>query len=310
MRESIYNIFLLFENDVCSELAYRVHQYDGADESAMEFLRMKTDQDLSLATKFKLSGPFTRQQFNARSRLGDSHHLIDDLFVLVDAGPAPLFCITPVKDGVVFFNYSYTGDLDVNDVAQSLGERGYMDDWLEKYTNTSGMNLSLLIHDDYFLAIKLTFNKRLYVSAMKLLVSCIDSVAYIEYGDVPGQQPFILWLNTYADLAPLGITAAELWEMRNGILHMTNINSKKVRANKIRRISFRVGALGGTAYDQSGDVYYFDFYSLIQVFAAAQGRWVETYNVNREKFSQFVERYDETISDSRQAIYTSSGNDQ
>lgn len=306
MSENIYNIFLLFENDVCSELAYRVHQYGGAQRHAMEFLRIQVEKDFRLATKFKLTVPFTRQQFNARSRLGDSHHLIEEFFVQVDAGPAPLLCITPVKDGNVFFNYSYSGELDANDVAQTLGERGYMDDWLVKYTNTSGINLSLLIHDDYFLAIKLAFNKRLYVSAMKLLVSCIDSVAYIEYGDVPGQQPFILWLDAYADLAPLGITSAELWEMRNGILHMTNINSKKVRANKVRRISFRVGGLGSAAQNSSGDVYYFDFYSLIQAFGAAQGRWVETYNINREKFAQFVERYDETISDSRQAIYTTS----
>src|ERR1019366_3532366 len=39
----------------------------------------------------------------------------------------------------------------------------------------AGINISQLIHDDYFLALKVTFNAGLYVSAMKLLVSCIDS---------------------------------------------------------------------------------------------------------------------------------------
>lgn len=305
MNELIYNIFILFEHDVCSEVAYRVHKYQGTDESGIEFLRSQVEIDFPLTKKFKLARPFTRQQFNARSRLGEGHHLLEDLFVQLGTGPAPLFGTTPVKDGSIFFNYSYSGDLDVNHVAQALGERGYMDDWLVKYTNDSGINLSLLIHDDYFLAIKLAFNARLYVSAMKLLVSCIDSVAYIEYGDISCQQPFILWLDTYADLTPLGITAAELWEMRNGILHMTNINSKKVRANKVRRISFKIGGVGNASQVNSGDVYYFDFYSLIQAFAAAQGRWAETYNVSKEKFMQFIERYDETISDSRQATFNS-----
>lgn len=64
-------------------------------------------------------------------------------------------------------------------------------------------------------SLKLTFNAGLYVSALKLLVSCIDSLAYIEYGDDRNSTPFIKWLDTYADLTPLGITSTELWELRN-----------------------------------------------------------------------------------------------
>jgi hypothetical protein len=168
-----------------------------------------------------------------------------------------------------------------------------------------GIELSQLIHDDYFLAIKLIFNAGLYVSAMKLLVSCIDSLAYIEYGNDRKCVPFIKWLDTYAELNPLGITAAELWELRNGILHMTNIHSAKVRDNKVRRISFRVG--GPRDYSKhEEDVYFFDFYGLIQIFAEAQGRWIESYNDDRDKFAKFVERYDETISDSRIARVSNS----
>ncbi len=176
-----------------------------------------------------------------------------------------------------------------------------MDDWLVKYTRDDAIDLPSLINDDYFLAIKLTFNAKLYVSAMKLLVSCIDSVAYIEYGDEAGSNVFTKWLNSYADLAPLGITAAELWELRNGLLHMTNLNSKKVLTNKERRISFRVGGDAGFSSNEVG-VYYFDFSQLILAFSKALGKWIETYNFDREKFPKFVERYDQTISDSRLAI--------
>lgn len=303
MLERIFNVFLLFDQDVCSEVSYCIYNHDGTDEAAFANLTDAVNLDFSRAKKFKLTTSFTRQQYNARSRLGDAHFLIDELFEILDAGPTPIFCITPVRDGEIFFNYSYGIEkLDVNDVAKTLGERGYMVDWLEKYTTDAGIDLSQLIHDDYFLAIKLTFNARLYVSAMKLLVSCIDSVAYIEYGDIKGKQPFILWLESYADLAPLSITAEELWELRNGILHMTSLNSKKVLKNKVRRISFRVSALQQPAQQESGEVFYFDFYPLIQTFGAAQEKWISTYNVIPDKFLQFIERYDQTISDSRVAV--------
>lgn len=64
------------------------------------------------------------------------------------------------------------------------------------------------------------------------------------YGDVRAPSSFIRWLRDYADLAPLEITAEELWELRNGLLHMSNLNSSQVRSSSVRRISFRVGGAG------------------------------------------------------------------
>ncbi len=176
------------------------------------------------------------------------------------------------------------------------GETGARPDWLLKYTNNGAVDLPLLIHDDFFLAIKLTFNAGLYVSAAKLLVSCIDSIAYIEFGDKQGFQPFVKWLSTYADLSMVGVTAEELWELRNSLLHMTNLSSRKVKKNGIRRISFLIGGQGET--DAEG-THYFDFMKLVGAFQGGLGRWLQSYNDERSKFVEFVERYDETISDSR-----------
>ncbi|MGD9757944.1 MAG: hypothetical protein AB7U71_10495 [Comamonas sp.] len=303
MAENIYNLFLFFENERCSTVGYVVHQHDGSDEKGCEFLKASLEDDLSMAKKITLTKSFTLSEHNAKCRLGEGHHLYDEVFATLDAGPAPLFVATPARDGKLFYDYSSQhGPLDMKDVAEKLGWRSSMVDWLDKYTNERGIDLSQLIHDDYFLAIKLTFNQGLYVSAMKLLVSCIDSLAYIEYGNVRTPHPFTSWLDTYADLSPLGITSAELWELRNGILHMTNINSEKVRNSKVRRISFRVG--GTPDYPRVGkdNIYFFDFYGLILAFAEAQGRWLESYNSDRDKFAKFVERYDESISDSRVAF--------
>ncbi len=41
---------------------------------------------------------------------------------------------------------------------------------------------------------------------------------------------FSKWLAAYADLTPLGVTAKELWEFRNGLLHMINLSSRAVTA--------------------------------------------------------------------------------
>ena len=121
-------------------------------------------------------------------------------------------------------------------------------------------------------------------------------IAYIEFG---AGSPFKEWLKAYADLDTLGITTDELWELRNSLLHMTNLNSRQVKQNKIRRISFFVASDEKSFLHEVEKIYYFNFYGLIKVYADALGRWIESYNEDRDKFSKFVERYDQTISDSR-----------
>ncbi len=90
-----------------------------------------------------------------------------------------------------------------------------MQDWLIKYTKDDKFHFDQLINDDYFVAIKLLFNARHLASACKLLVSCIDTLAFIEFGDE--RNNFASWLDDYVDLAPVGVTSTELWEFRNSI---------------------------------------------------------------------------------------------
>jgi hypothetical protein len=299
--ETIYNLFIFYCDDTCSTIGYTSHAHKGSDADGIAFLKASLTEDFQHSARFNLTVPFTRAEHNARSRLSESHHLYEEFFASSGANERPLFVSTSVKDGEIFVNAIVEDrDSSVNVVLEEFGFKGLMDDWLVKYSNGKGINLSQLVHDDYFLAIKITFNAGLYVSSMKLLVSCIDSLAYIEYGDEQGA--FVSWLNMYADLRPIGITAVELWELRNGLLHMTNTNSKKVRRNNIRRISFRVGGPPDFPRDGAGEVFYFDFYGLLSAFSDAQRRWIDTYNSDSGKFFKFIERYDETISDTRVAI--------
>ena len=94
----------------------------------------------------------------------------------------------------------------------------------------------------------------------------------------------------------MGITPEELWELRNGVLHMTNLSSRQVVKKKVRRISVRIG---GAAHTDADGTYFFDFHALIQAYAGGLNRWIASYNTDRDKFAKFIERYDETISDSR-----------
>lgn len=229
--ERIYNIFLHFEHEVCSQVSYAIHENNDDDDTALQHLLRNVNADFATATILRLDKPFTRAEFTANQRLMQGHFLVEQLFREIGAGPSPLFVLTPLVDGAPYFNHSMRIEpLDMNELAEKSGARGTMPDWLVKYSTPAGIDLPSLIHDDYFLAIKLLFNERLYVSAMKLLASCIDSVAYIEYGDLPKTSVFVKWLDDYAELSPLGITASELWELRNGLLHMTNLNSKRVCA--------------------------------------------------------------------------------
>jgi hypothetical protein len=100
-----------------------------------------------------------------------------------------------------------------------------------------------LINDDYFLAIKQLFNARHFVSAAKLLMSFIDTVGFIDAGDV--RDGFSQWLDKYADLTSLGISPKELWEFRNGLLHMTNLRSRAVASGNTAPLIFYVGSCAG-----------------------------------------------------------------
>jgi hypothetical protein len=150
-----------------------------------------------------------------------------------------------------------------------------------------GFDLPRLLNDDYFLAIKLLFNNSYYVSATKLLISFIDTMGFVEFGD-DGSNTFVRWVDTYVDLTPVGITAEELWEHRNSLLHMTNLDSRKVLAGKAKRLLCYVGTLPNGFPSEDQDQKYFNLQKLIHTVAAGTSRWAATFNVDRSKFETFV----------------------
>jgi hypothetical protein len=171
-------------------------------------------------------------------------------------------------------------------------------DYFGRYLTSQGFDLPALINDDFIAPIRLLFQNRYYVSAAKLLMTFIDSLGYLEYGD--GEQiPFIKWLSNYVDLATIGVSAEELWEHRNSLLHMSNLDSRKVVAGKTRRLMFYVGTLPTGVPSETVDARYYSLQNLVYAIIKGCERWLASYNEDRSKIASFVRRYDLIVSDNR-----------
>lgn len=300
MIEKIYNIFTIFdETDVCSYLSYVIHEVDGSDQSKIALLKSEINSDYRRSIKFTPSQKHTRSEYNSFDRISVLSPQIEELLKSLNAPLNPLFIRTPVVNDQVFFNASSSmEEYSMENIREQLGIKGSQIDWLVEYATNDGLDITSLINDDFLKAIKLLYSNGLYVSAMKLLLTCIDSLAYIEYGS--DRSAFIKWLKEYADFKTILISPEELWELRNGLLHMSNLHSSKVAQKKVRRISFYVGSEGKKFKGLNEDeVFYFNFKDLIDVYIDALVKWLDSYNIDNSKFAKFVERYDQTVSDSR-----------
>ena len=174
-------------------------------------------------------------------------------------------------------------------------------DWRDRYITGDGFRFSELINDDFFQPFRVLFNSGHYVSSIKLMLIAIDSIGYIEFGESPRGEspPFIKWIDEYADLESIGITPRELWEHRNSLLHMSNLDSRQVKKGGVKRLVAYVGRIPPEVELLEENAKYYDQRSLIQVFAQASNRWVQSYSDNPSKFTCFTERYDLVVSDSR-----------
>lgn len=162
-------------------------------------------------------------------------------------------------------------------------------DYFGKYFTEEAFDFTGLINDDFFQPVRILFNNKHYVSAVKLLLVAVDSMSYVEYGDIK-ETSFIKWLNEYSDIGKLGVTAEELWEQRNSLLHMSNLDSRKVKSGHHRRLIAYVGELPKGVELDSENTGYYEIYQLLLVIADACGAWLRTYGENRGKIDSFVQR--------------------
>jgi hypothetical protein len=292
MVERIANLFVYIAGDTISELGAAFHEVDGTVSEKAAFLKSQVDSDYRTCRRFRLVEAVALREYDFMARVRTRFELFEELFKPPEWQEPPLNLITTILDNVPAVR---------RPEEPISGSPGTMVDYLEKYVRDGKFDSCQLINDDLFVPIKLLLNAQHYVSAAKLLMSAIDTVAFIETGDVSGTPSFVLWLQKYVDLTLVGVTAKELWEFRNGLLHMSNLASRAVISGQVPRLILYVGHARDPAMVDTANEKFFSFIHLYEAISAGLGRWLLTYANDHPKFLKFVERYDLTISDARLA---------
>ncbi len=298
--ERIFNIFLYFDGDKATDYGMRYHRADGTDEDKRQVLLSNISDDHLVAQRFRLRRTFTRDEWTAVLRRGHELEYFVEGFNYLRAPAEVVFCITAIVDGRPMVDKMIGASPFRGEDVTHVEGQGKMSDYLEEYTSGNTFNFPKLIHEDYFVAIKTLYNAKLYVSCAKLLLSAIDTMAFVEYGDTQGN--FSKWLDRFVVLAPLGITSTELWEFRNSLVHMTNLSSRAVIAGKVSPISIFIGQTDKRPPAMAGQAKPFSLFDFMMAVAAGIGKWAESYNADPDRFLKFIERYDSIISDSRMAV--------
>lgn len=308
MKEKFFNLFLFSNLDIITQVGAVCHEIEGNDEEKILFLESQVDIDFTNAEKFPIPENISTKHkglernsidyniFRDLSYKGEALMIFENVFLKYNAVKNPLVIVTPVRNGEIQID----GQEDIKMAEEEFSGNLKIekpDDWLVGYIDQNGLHLDQLINDDFFEAIKILSNHNQYVSAMKLLMICIDTISYLEFGDISGN--FQKWIDLYTKLSDLNITAKELWEFRNSILHMTNLDSRKVKNNKEKRLIFYVSHPENEYQRESDEGKFFKFMDLVDTVALGISRWGQTYNIERCKFDDFVARYDRVLSDKR-----------
>jgi hypothetical protein len=96
------------------------------------------------------------ESYNALLRILRNLELFEEIFDDLDAGEAPLHCITGIVDGKPKIDVilpSHSGFYFMKHLEPPEIREGVMNDYLEEYMTPGGFDLPALINDDYFTAI-------------------------------------------------------------------------------------------------------------------------------------------------------------
>lgn len=302
MDERIFNFFIYFAGGVAGELGVRFHKRSGTETEKIDFLRSHVPTDHRKARRFDLPQSFTPEQWRAQLRIDGALPILEPILTELRAPKSSfIYCLTPILDGTPTWDQmsgpgAFRGS-DVND----LGREGHMPDYLADYTDGRHFHLDKLIDDDFLNAIRILFKNNHYVSASKLLMCCIDTLAFVEFGD--SQHNFTKWLDQYCDLSVVGVTAGELWEYRNSVLHMTTLDSRSVLRGDTVRIAPYVAPRELLPPRNEESVKPFNLLELVHTVSAGIECWGASYNTSPDKYLDFVIRYDMIISDKRVSAF-------
>lgn len=308
--ETIFNLFPICNNDIIQYIGYKTYQVNGSDEEKIEYLKDRVNKDfkdlkyVQVPSSFRISKGdekdivgINHMTFNTLSHNGTIGVLYESIFQICNANNDPLFVQTMIMDGKIRIDRTEKFDpVPKSKYTYSINEI-VANDYFDEYLSDEGFQLDRLIDDDFFKAIKILFKNGFYISSLKLLLSAIDSIAYLEYGD--SQGIFLKWIDKYCELEKINISSQELWEHRNSILHMTNSTSRKVKSKKVQELNIYVSNLDFDERTSDGSKKFFNLKTLIDIVSDGIEKWGISFNDDRTKFESFIDRYDLIISDKR-----------
>ncbi len=319
MTEQVANLFLYVEGRLIKSLGAIAHDVDGSDDQIATFLQAQVAADSLRAVRYPLpiasikswlgidaQNGLSYEYFSYLHRTGKALLLFEVPLQAISAPEKPFVCFTSIVDGKPKCDVIAHADPLTCPIIDSNEFDGIVKrtDWLAAYMKSDGVDVHELLADDFTDAIKLLFAHKHYVSALKLIMSFVDTVAYLDLGDIPGN--FEAWLSKYATLAPVGVTPSELWEFRNAILHTTSPLSRKVISGKVPPIGCHVDHESKSVrIDRNSGTKMFSFESLYDSLVEAIEMWVKSYSGNLGKQVEFIQRYDSVLSEGRLATFSS-----
>ena len=280
------NIFVFGDETHVHAIGWRLYEKAGTDDELKAFLQSKVHDDHQIAARNDLEEPIPWRNFEVMDRLNPIAGAIAGAGIV--GGENDVYCLTRIVNG----------EVPVDDTRDESDD-ATVPDYLQLYLTEDGFNFPKLINDDYFVAIQLLWNNRKYVSCLKLVFSAIDTLSFVEYG--PDRRDcFTSWLDEYCDLGAIGVTSGELWELRNSLIHMTNLDSRKVRSGSTDRLLPRF------THPDRDVAPFVDGMKVLHVARFVRAvlprgieKWLQSYNQDRGKFAEFVERYDTIVSEAR-----------
>ena len=284
MSERLFNVFIYGNETHVHSMGYCEYEKEGSYDDLTNYLKSRVDADYKNAKVTTLNRPTEWEAFYSMERLGAVTNTLRDDGIM---GEDDIYCISHVING----------EIRVDEIVDTNPPNA-IPDYLSIYMTSEGFNFPQLIKDDYYSAIEILWNQKKYISSMKLLFSAIDTLGFIEYG--PRGNCFVLWLDEYCDLTSINVTSQEMWELRNSLLHMTNLNSHKVRNSAVERLLPALADPDVKTLPRNGDTKRFHMSRFVAVILPkAIEKWLKTYIQENGKIAQFIQRYDTIVSEAR-----------
>lgn len=286
MNEEVgINIFAFSSETDVFALGFTLYSVSGTDSEIAHFLRSRVAEDHRDASVAFLTCPIPSLTFRTQVRQQLIQSYVLDFLDLPERTP---YCLTTIIDNEPRIE-------EIDDESSKLP----VSDYLDKYGPLESFDFDQLIEDDLWSSVRLLWNEEKYTSVLKLVFPMIDTLAFVDLAaDLP--RAFHNWIDEYCDMLWMGITAEELWELRNSVIHMTNADSRKVREGKVERLLPVVAhPMVDLPQRMEGIKVFHEGRFVLSVLPMGIQRWIESYKKDPSKVHRFIMAYDTVLSDSR-----------